>query len=85
MADTTFDIGVNGAQVHHSRVPRTVSVLRLRQRRGECLLHAFRSRALDRPKWEWRVRVQSLDIRFFFGGCEYTVVLLPDLCMRVGH
>ena len=55
-------IGITGTQVYHSRVSRAVSVLRVRQRRRERVPYAFRSRALDRAKRKWRVRVQSLDL-----------------------
>jgi len=63
MADTTFNIGVTSAQVHHSLVPRTLLVLRLRQRRGECHPHVFRSRALAQSSehffWSTLSRVEE--------------------------
>jgi hypothetical protein len=61
-------IGFVGAQICHSRVPRAVSVLWLRQRRRERILDALRSRALDCPKRDWRIRVQPLDLESLSSG-----------------
>lgn len=71
-------IGIAGAQVHHSRVPRSISILRLCQRRGECVPHALRSRTLDRAKRERRVRVQSLDLRLISCGFQVSCSLTSD-------
>lgn len=76
-------IGIAGAQIRHSRVSRAVSVLRVRQRRRERVPYAFRSRALDRTKRKWRVRVQPLDL--ISCGCNYVVILHLNPCIRPGH
>jgi hypothetical protein len=76
-------IGTAGTQVHYSRVFRAVSVLRVRQRRRERVPYAFRSRALDRAKRKWRVRVQSLDL--ISCECNYIVILPPNPCIRLGR
>jgi Uncharacterised protein family (UPF0220) len=77
-----MDIGIAGTQVHYSRVSRAVSVLRVRQRRRKRVPYAFRSRALDRAKRKWRVRVQSLDL--ISCECNYIVILPPNPCIRLG-
>jgi hypothetical protein len=76
-------IGIASTQVHYSRVFRAVSILRVRQRRGERVPYAFRNRALDRAKRKWRVRVQSLDL--ISCECNYIVILPPNPCIRLGR
>jgi hypothetical protein len=76
-------IGTTGTQVPYSWVSRAVSVLRVRQRRREHVPYAFRSRALDRAKRKWRVRVQSLDL--ISCECSYFVILPRNPCIRLGR
>ena len=62
-AKVDLHVGLAGAQIHSPRISEPVPVLWLRQRRAERIPDALHSRALDRPEWKRRVRVQYFDFR----------------------